>query len=665
MMRSDDPRRRALALARFALARPRSPFPELPPRLVLVDVFAQSLSLIEAGAVTVRYAVSTAAAGIGGESGSHRTPPGWHRIHRRIGQGEPPGTVFESREPTVRLWRPGDAGEEDLILTRVLTLEGLEDGVNRGPGRDSLERYIYLHGTNHEAAIGEPRSHGCVRLRNADVAALFERVAEGDPVVIVGGDPVVPDPVVAGRFHYAGVAGSGMSALAQFQVMSGGRASGSDRAFDCGERGGARRRLEEAGIAIHPQDGSGVGGDCAALVLSTAVEEQVPDVVAARANAVPVVHRSELLAHFVARHRTIAVTGTSGKSTVVAMIFEILEGAGRSPSVITGGDLLALQARGLWGNAWRGGSDLLVVEADESDGSVVRYRPAVGVVLNLQRDHWEMDRVADMFEIFSGQVREALVVGEQEDLAPIAGGADVFGFGASAAVRGANVDLGPDASRFEVDGTLFRLPVPGLHNVANALAAIAACRAVGVAPAEMLEPLARFQGVGRRFHVVGRTRGVEVVDDFAHNPAKIEAAVRTARRRGRRVLAVYQPHGYGPTRFLRRDYVESFARVFGPEDRLWLLEIFYAGGSAVRDISSRDLVAEIAAQGVGARFAESRREAAGEIAAAARAGDVVLVMGARDPSLSDFARDVLAALGGAAADAGAAAGAPPGEAPRS
>src|SRR6185436_5072362 len=148
---------------------------------------------------------------------------------------------------------------------------------------------------------------------------------------------------------------------------------------------------ERLGITIHPQDGSGVGPDCAALVISTAVEETVPDVAAARRYGVPIVHRSELLAHFVHSMRTIAVTGTSGKSTVVGMIFEILRGAGRGPSVITGGDLVSLQREGLQGNAFYGGSDLLVVEADESDGSVVRYRPALGVVLNLQKDHKEMD----------------------------------------------------------------------------------------------------------------------------------------------------------------------------------------------------------------------------------------------------------------------------------
>jgi UDP-N-acetylmuramate-alanine ligase len=436
-----------------------------------------------------------------------------------------------------------------------------------------------------------------------------------------------------------------MSALAQFQVMRGGRASGSDRAFDRGERAAGRAQLERLGIAIHPQDGSGIGGDCVALVVSTAVEEQVPDVAAARARGIPVIHRAALLARFVAAHRTIAVAGTSGKSTVVAMIFEILRGAGRAPSVITGGDLVMLQREGLWGNAWYGGSDLLVIEADESDGSLVRYAPALSVVLNLQRDHKEMADVATMFATLRDQTREGMVVGEDANLAALANGGTVFGFGAGAAVRAQGVELEADGSRFVVDGGTFTLPVPGRHNVENAIAAIAACARVGVPLAAMAPPLARFQGVGRRFQSVGTARGVEIVDDFAHNPAKIAAALATAQTRATgRVLAIYQPHGYGPTRFLREDFVRTFATSLRPTDRLWMLEIFYAGGTATRDLSASEIVAQIVAGGAAAEFAPSREWLTARIAAEAGPGDLVLVMGARDPSLTDLARGLLAAV---------------------
>lgn len=636
---------RALDLLARARLRPHAPPPERGPRLLLVDAGRQRLVLFEGGVPVAECPVSTAAAGLGGADGSGRTPAGWHRIHRRIGAGAPRGAVFESRVATGEVWT-GGGDPRDLILTRVLTLEGLERGVNRGPGRDSRARYIYLHGTNHEDALGAPGSHGCVRLAGADIEALFERVAVGDPVVVAEAPAPLPaDPLGRGRFHYAGLAGSGMSALAQMQAMGGGRASGSDRGFDRGERAEARARLERLGIEVTPQDGSGVAGDCAALVVSTAVEDTVPDVAAARARGVPVIHRSELLAWFVRTHRTIAVAGTSGKSTVVAMVFEILRGAGRDPSVLTGGELLALRREGLWGNAWAGRAGLLVVEADESDGSLVRYAPSVAVILNLQRDHREEDEVAAMFATFRERADGAAVVGEAANLAFLTPGARVFGFGADAHVRGQAMALAPAGGRFEVEGVRFTLPAPGRHNVENALAAIAACREVGVGLADMVGPLAAFAGVARRFESVGTARGVEVVDDFAHNPAKLEAALATARLRGRRVLAVYQPHGYGPTRFLRADVVRAFAAALRPDDRLWLLEIFYAGGTATRDLSSADLAAEIAARGAPAEFAPSRSWLAGRIAAEARDGDVVLVMGARDPSLAGFARAILEALG--------------------
>jgi UDP-N-acetylmuramate--alanine ligase len=642
---------RALDLARAALARCGAP-PELPARLLVVDVERQRAVLIENGAAKAVWPVSSARAGIGGAEGSYRTPPGWHRVHRRIGEGAEEGAVFVSREPTGEMWR-GEARDDDLILTRILTLDGLEEGVNRGPGNDSFERYIYLHGTNHELLLGRPVSHGCVRLSNTDVSCLFAFMREGDYVLIAEPeDLIIPDPKGPWRFHYAGLAGSGMSALAQFQAMMGGRVSGSDRAFDRGERAELRTQLERLGIEIMPQDGSGVTDDCAALIVSTAVEEKVADFAAARAKNIPIVHRSELLAHFVASYRTVAVSGTSGKSTVTAMVFEILEDAGRDPSVITGGDLRLLQARGLPGNAFAGGSDLLVVEADESDGSLVRYTPAVGVILNLQRDHKEMGEVAAMFAVLRARSREALVVGEDENLDGLAGGALRFGFGPRAGIRGVNVELTPSGSSFTVDDVAFALPVPGRHNVANALAAIAAARTLDVPLADMVGPLSCFQGVGRRFQTVGAARGVTVIDDFAHNADKIAAALATAKLNASRVLAVYQPHGYGPTRFLRRDFVDTFTRELRPGDRLWMLEVFYAGGTANRDFSAADIVEEIAENGVKAEFAPSRAWLAARIAEEARAGDMVLVMGARDPSLTDFAREIVAELDRSGAKAG-------------
>ncbi len=463
-------------------------------------------------------------------------------------------------------------------------------------------------------------------------------------------------PVAETWLHFAGMAGSGMSALAQFHAFGGGLATGSDRSFDNGERGDIRAKLEGLGIVAVPQDGSFLqaGGRqrrCDALVVSTAVEDRVPDVRAAREAGIPILHRSELLAHFVAAHKTIAITGTSGKSTVTAMTYSLLRRTGRNPALLTGGAVEELIAEGHIGNAFYPASatdpadTLLVIEADESDGSVVRYHPWLGVVLNLGLDHKEPAEIMAMFRTFRRQAQGAFLRGDQPELAELSKAETAFGLDDGPGLRARNIVPEGTGSRFTVEGVAFTLPVPGRHNVDNAVAALGACRLAGVSLEDMVAPLAKFGGVTRRFQSVGTRREVEVIDDFAHNPDKIAAALATAAERtSGRVLAVFQPHGFGPTRFLRTALVDAFATALRPGDILWLPEIFFAGGTVERSISAADLVNDLQARGTDARFRAARQELPGLIAAEAQPGDLVLVMGARDPSLTAFCGEILAAL---------------------
>lgn len=461
------------------------------------------------------------------------------------------------------------------------------------------------------------------------------------------------------RLHFAGVGGSGMSALALYEVFRGARATGSDRAFDQGRHPELREQLERAGVVILPQDGSFTApsqGPCAGLVVSTAVEDQVPDVAAARAAGVPILHRSELLARHVAATRSIAISGTSGKSTVTGMVYSVLHACGLRPGLLTGGALAELEARGEPGNvaapgpAPDGGAPWLVVEADESDGSLVRYEPWLGVVLNLGLDHKQPDEILAMFRTFRARTRGPFVAACDEALADLHAGAVLFGAepgAAGAPFRAVDISLRPDGVSFRLGVDAFTLGHPGRHNALNATAAVAACAQAGLRPRDMAAALAAFGGIARRFQPVGAAGGVEVIDDFAHNPDKLAAALGAAHGRtgpGGRVLAVFQPHGYGPTRFLKDALVEAFAGHLGARDVLWLPEIFFAGGTVTRDISSSDLAAGIARAGRDARFVAERKRLAPLIAAEARPGDLVLVMGARDPSLTAFARDCLAAL---------------------
>jgi UDP-N-acetylmuramate--alanine ligase len=427
----------------------------------------------------------------------------------------------------------------------------------------------------------------------------------------------------AQKVHFIGAAGFGVSALAQFHVMGGGTATGSDRTFDAGGAAELRAKLEGLGIKVYPQDGSALDGSHAYAVASTAIEKDNKDLEAVRALGLKLLHRADALAQHVADHKTIAVAGTSGKSSVVAMIFEILESAGLSPSVITGGALTALERRGFVGNAFRGTSDLMVVESDESDGTLVRYRPWLGVYLNVSKDHQDLAELERLFAVFRANSKEWLD---------------------ASVLRPERLRLGPEGSQFVVDGQAFALPVPGLHNVENALAAVAACRRAGVTLPACAKALTAYQGVSRRFERVGSSRGVDVIDDFAHNPAKVAAALAAGHLRAPRVLAVFQLHGFAPARFMKTEFLDAFAAGLAKDDVLWLPEIFYAGGTAAKDVSAADYARELKARGKDVRFFADRAAIPADAAREARSGDLVLLMGARDPSLPRFARDLLAAL---------------------
>jgi len=439
-----------------------------------------------------------------------------------------------------------------------------------------------------------------------------------------------------------------MSAIAFYLLGRGQEVSGSDRLFDQGRGDAIRSALEKAGAKLFPQDGSALEPSTV-LVVSTAVEADTPEVVRAKELGCRIVHRSEALAELAARQKTIAVSGTSGKSTVTALVFSVLRGGGLEPSVISGAVLRELSAAGHWGNAFGGSGEWLVIEADESDGSLVRYAPELGVMLNLDRDHKELSELREIFGTFRERSKRFLVNGDRADCREIGGPeAATFGFEHSSLPLPEDIELGPDFVAFRLGEVAFRIPFPGRHMVENALAAIAAGHLAGVSLQDAARALAGFRGVGRRHERIGEARGVVVYDDFAHNPAKIEAAMSAARTaaRGGRLVALFQPHGYGPLKFLLDDFAEAFSRSLKPGDVLWLLPVYDAGGTADRSISSRDLADRIHAPGARIQVPATRAEVPALLAKEARSGDLVYSMGARDPDLPAFAKSVLEAIAG-------------------
>ena len=458
------------------------------------------------------------------------------------------------------------------------------------------------------------------------------------------------------RCHFVGVAGSGMSALAQFFAMEGVHVSGSDRSFDQDLGGDIRRKLENGGIRIFPQDGSALGGLPGSVVVSTAIETENPDIRKAVKLGLPIRHRAEVLAAVAREHKTVAVAGTSGKSTVAAMIHDIYARTRSRISVITGGPIVSLRDDGLLGNAYNAKTELLVIEADESDGSLVHYdSPRLSVLLNLTKDHKEIAQLQSIFGAFLKKSPHILLNADDRNLSDFSAGSfydsvglksprlATFGFG-TALYRAEFVDIGPAASKMSVNGVLFNVPVPGRHNAQNALAAAAACAELGVSLEDCSRGLEGFKGVSRRLELVGECGGVQVIDDFAHNPEKIRAALETVQMRSQRVLAVYQPHGFYPTRFLKRELIEAFSTGLRNADRLWMPDIYYAGGSSQQDVSSGDIAGPVRKSGRQAAHVPERKQIIPEIVETARPGDAVLVMGARDPSLHGFAEEILRAL---------------------
>jgi len=432
------------------------------------------------------------------------------------------------------------------------------------------------------------------------------------------------------RYHLAGVGGAGMSALAQVLLAEGAAVSGSDRSHDAGLRLEVLRRLQRAGVRLVPQDGGGVSRGLSAVVVSTAVEAENADVRAAVRLEVPVVHRAALLARLAEGKRVVAVAGTSGKSTVTAMTGWILERAGLDPVVVNGAPVPHWEGPAAVGNARCGGKGPWVIEADESDRSLLRFRPQYAVITNASPDHFGLAETRRLFRAFAGRVTGAVVDNARGRALPLC-------FAPEVSARG---------SRFAWGGADFSLGLPGRHNAENALLAAMLCERMGVAPAVSAEALRAFRGVRRRLERAGRARGVTVIDDYAHNPAKIRAAWCATAPHYARALAIWRPHGYGPLAAMMDDLCAAFRELARPSDRLWILPVYDAGGTADRGVRAATLVARLRGAGVRARNARDYAQLEERIAGEAREGDLVLSMGARDPELPAFARRLARRIGG-------------------
>jgi UDP-N-acetylmuramate--alanine ligase len=460
----------------------------------------------------------------------------------------------------------------------------------------------------------------------------------------------------ARAYFFCGIGGSGMLPLALILQSRGCVVTGSDRMLDQGRTAQKFDFLRARGIPLYVQDGSGLTSPDQILVTSSAIEETVPDVQAARRLGARVMSRAELLAEvFNAAPHSIAVGGTSGKSTTTGMLGWILHEMGRGPTIMNGAVMKNfITPETPFASAVVGDGEVFVSEVDESDGSIALYSPRIAVLNNVTLDHKSLNELRALFRDFLAKAETVIVNLDDAEAATLAAAVapdKTIAFSLNdhraAQLLGAGLAPAPDGIAFEVSerttgaSARVRLRVPGQHNVANALAALGAARACGVALDEAATALGSFAGLRRRLEFVGEAKGITVLDDFAHNPDKIVATLATLHAFSGRLLVLFQPHGFGPLRLMKDAFIDCFVRNLHDGDVLIMPDPVYFGGTVERSVTSRDIVEGVRARGRPALAFAARAACGDKLLELARPGDRIVIMGARDDTLALFATELV------------------------
>ena len=467
-------------------------------------------------------------------------------------------------------------------------------------------------------------------------------------------------PGELGPIHFIGIGGIGMSGIAEVLMTLGYRVQGSDA-----KRSHITDRLERLGATIHEGQRAANLGEAAVVVVSTAIRKGNPELEEARRRGLPVVRRAEMLAELMRLKSNVAIAGTHGKTTTTTMVATLLDAGGFDPTVINGGVIHAYGS-----NARAGAGEWMVVEADESDGSFNRLPATIAVVTNIDPEHMEhwgsFDALRKGFQDFVSNIpfyglavcctdhpEVQALVGRLTDRRVV-----TFGFNAQADVRALNLRYEDGIAHFDIalqgeaapgeevpmiEGCT--LPMPGDHNVSNALGAVAVARHLGIRRSEIREALGRFAGVGRRFTRVGVVNGVTIIDDYGHHPVEIAAVLKAARQATRgRVIAVHQPHRYSRLSNL----FDDFCTCFNEADVVGIAEVYAAGEDPIPGASRDELVAGLIAHGHRhARAVIDEADLARLVREQARPGDMVVCLGAG--TISAWANNLPALLQGRAA----------------
>lgn len=418
------------------------------------------------------------------------------------------------------------------------------------------------------------------------------------------------------KLHLVGIGGVGMSALAEALMDLGAEVSGSERFLDQGRPLPVLDVLRGQGATICPQDGSGVTADLSAVVVSSAIESDNPDLAAAARLGIPVLHRSQALAKALTGKKLIAVAGTCGKSTITAMLGHLLDIAGLSPSVVDGAPCVNWFSSQRTGAVLRGTGEYCVAEVDESDKSLLNFYPVHALISNASADHFSLDETNALFDQFLSQVSGSVIDG-RADTEPLP-----------------EVQEKEWSCEFPFRGRVITLPHPGRHNAINAWQACRLAEIIGVSPEACVRAMASFRGIKRRMELIGtRSDGIRVIDEYAHNTEKIRAALQTLQSRSTRTLALWRPHGYGPLEKMLDSLTTMFTETLRHDDILFLMPVFDAGGSAKRTIQSDILHERLVAAGVRCELLQDHPAVINRITELAHHGDIIVTMGARDPDI--------------------------------
>lgn len=441
------------------------------------------------------------------------------------------------------------------------------------------------------------------------------------------------------KIFFSGIGGSGVSAIAGFMADKGHKIIGSDRAFDRNPNHPLYKLLKAKGIYIVPQDGNGINSSFDFSVFSTAVEPDQPEFLKARSLGIPIKTRPEYLAEIVLDFKTIAVAGTSGKSTTSGMLAFLMQRLGFKPNFIGGGRVRQFKTKSNLGNSITGDSNLLIIEACESDGTIINYKPEHSIILNLELDHHSIDKTAMMFETLIQNTSDRIILNADDgNLSSQQAEKKIttFSIEKPSHYKAENIVYKPFGTNFSLKETKFSLSIPGRYNLYNALSCITILSEMGIPIKDIAGVLHEFKGIERRFDIHLNDGKRLVIDDYAHNPHKISSLMQTMKNIEENICYIFQPHGFAPTLMMRNEYIEAFIENLRNSDHLILLPIFYAGGTVSKDISSHDLADGVKAKGKSVEVVDDRKT----ILERLNEWDNYVIFGARDETLSDLAREI-------------------------